>query len=117
MTAITITVDGQPIEVEPRVPLRPGALATANGVKLVVAAPLLVKALEFTEALERLSDGKMQPSEFGKVRREFITHTVRRNYPALPQSWFDELDTTDYQSLEQALQEASRSGEATAGNP
>jgi hypothetical protein len=117
MATITILVDGKPVEVPARDPIRRGGAATIDGVTLTVAPPLLTGTLEFTEALEKLSDGEMKSSEFGKVRRAFIERTVRRNYPELPQAWFDERDTVDYERLEQALQEASLQGEKPAGNP
>lgn len=117
MRKIAITVAGAVVEVDALDPLRPGISVTANGVSLTVPPPILLKTLEFTEALEKMSKGELSASGFGKVRCAWIEGTLRRNYPDLPQAWFDELDVVEYQTLEDALQRASQQGEVTAGNP
>lgn len=117
MTELHLNIGGEAIVVVARTPLLRGREVTIDGVKLVVAAPLLAKLLEFTEALEALTEGSMKSSEFARVRRDMIVETVRRNYPLLPDGWFAERDALEYQELEDALKQAAQLGEAKAGNP
>jgi len=117
MAEIKLNVGGAVVTVATRSTLLRGREVVIDGTKLVVAAPLLTKLLEFTEALEALTDGRMKSSEFGRLRRDMIVETVRRNYPELPDAWFAERDSIDYQEMEDALKRAAQLGEATAGNP
>lgn len=98
---------------KPRDPLLPGVERTINSQTLTVPAPLMIKSLELAEATEKLMAGSMTSSQFMKARNAVVEHTIRRNYPDIPESWFAELDTAQYLSLNQALAEACSSGEMT----
>ncbi|WP_321914817.1 hypothetical protein [Paraburkholderia sp. J11-2] len=91
-----------------------GVEATICGQKLMMPALLMHRGVELTEATERAGAGEMAGGAFLRLRNQIIEETLRRNYPTLPDSWFQLLDAADYMELFEKIGEAASLGKTRA---
>lgn len=93
-----------------------GVSVEIAGQSLVMPSVLMRRAVELAEMTDELSAGNVSGARYLRLRNEIVEETVRRNYPDVPDTWFDELDAADYMDLTAAATEATNLGGKRAAN-
>lgn len=98
--------------------LLPGAPVSVAGVKLTMPAPLYARQLETVELQAKYAAGEISHGDVAKHELSVLVGTLRRNYPALPDSWVQEWDTHDIWRMREAMIKANQPPEEEAtGEP